>query len=143
MPVGNQTKLLCWHAEMKRNLLRYPRARKGLAAALAGICLAVAPFAHAQQAKTGGSPLDTLMSTKLWADVPEAKDFVRETRPPPDSLAYQPVNGTDPERPKLKSKVELEAMESELERAASRHDRNAGKRVGIKKSVSVKTVKRE
>ena len=83
------------------------------------------------------------MHTKIWADVPEAKDFVRETRPPPDSLAYQPVTGTDPERPKLRSKVELEALESELERAASHNGRNAGKRVGMKKSVSAKTVKRE
>ena len=128
MPVGNQTKLLCWHAEMKRNLLRYHHARKGLAAALAGICLAVAPFAHAQQAKTGGSPLDTLMSTKLWADVPEAKDFVRETRPPPDSLAYQPVTGTDPERPKPRSKAELQALEGELEKAGAQTERNARKR---------------
>jgi hypothetical protein len=133
VPVGNQTKLLCWHAEMKRNLLRYPRARKGLAA---GICLAVAPFAHAQQAKTGGSPLDTLMSTKLWADVPEAKDFVRETRPPPDSLAYQPVTGTDPERPKPRSKAELQALEGELEKAGAQNERNARKRLGIKKAAS-------
>ena len=131
------------HAEMKRNRLLRRCARPLTRAALAGICLGFDPLAHAQEAKAGGSPLDTLMHTKIWADVPEAKDFVRETRPPPGSLAYQPVNGTDPERPKLKSKVELEAMESELERAASQNDRNAGKRLGIKKSVSVKTVKHE
>jgi hypothetical protein len=83
------------------------------------------------------------MHTKIWADVPEAKDFVRETRPPPDSLAYQPVTGTDPERPKLRSKAELEALASELERGAAHNDRKAGKRAGIKKPVSVKTVKRE
>jgi hypothetical protein len=83
------------------------------------------------------------MHTKIWADVPEPKDFVRETRPPPDSLAYRPVTGTDPARPKLRSKVELEALESELERAASHNERNAGKRTGIKKSVSAKTVIRE
>ncbi len=83
------------------------------------------------------------MHTKIWADIPEAKDFVRETRPPPDSLAYQPVTGTDPERPKLRSKVELEALKNELERAAARNDRNAGTRMGVKKSVSVKTGKRE
>jgi hypothetical protein len=111
--------------------------------ALAGMCLGFGPLAHAQEAKAGGSPLDTLMHTKIWADVPEAKDFVRETRPLPDSLAYQPVTGTDPERPKLRSKAELEALENELERAASHNDRRAGKRAGIKKSVSVKTVKRE
>ncbi len=128
---------------MKRNRLLHLYARAATLAALAGICLGFGPLVHAQKAKAGGSPLDTLMHTKIWADVPEAKDFVRETRPPPDSLAYQPVTGTDPERPKIRSKVELEALESELERAASHNDRKAGKHVGIKKSVSVKTVKRE
>ena len=112
-------------------------------AALAGICLGFGALAHAQEAKPGGSPLDTLMHTKIWADVPEAKDFVRETQPPPDSLAYQPVTGTDPERPKLRSKAELEDLESELEGAAARNDRKAGKRAGIKKPVAVKSVKRE
>jgi hypothetical protein len=128
---------------MKRNRLLYICARPAPLAALAAICLGFCPLAHAQEAKGGGSPLDTLMHTKIWADVPEAKDFVRATRPPPDSLAYQPVTGTDPERPKLRSKAELKALESELERAATHNDRKAGKRAGIKKSVSVKTVKRE
>jgi len=128
---------------MQRNRLLYLYARPVTLVALAGIGFGFGPLVHAQEAKPGGSPLDTLMHTKIWADVPEAKDFVRETRPPLDSLAYQPVTGTNPERPKLRSKVELEALQSELERAASHHDRNAGKRVGIKKSVSVKTVKRE
>ncbi len=128
---------------MNRNRLLHSYQRPLVLMALAGICLGFGPLVHAQEAKPGGSPLDTLMHTKIWADVPEAKDFVRETRPPPDSLAYRPVTGTDPERPKLRSKVELESLESELERAASHNDRNAGKRVGNKKSVSVKRVKHE
>ena len=128
---------------MKRNLLLHLCARPVTLVALAGICLGFGPLVHAQEAKPGGSPLDTLMHTKIWADVPEAKDFVRDTRPPPDSLAYQPVTGTDPERPKLRSKTELEALESELERAAAHNDKKAGKHAGIKKPVAVKTVKRE
>ncbi|MGH6869355.1 MAG: hypothetical protein ACREDA_10925, partial [Methylocella sp.] len=104
---------------MKRNRLLYVSARPATLVALAGICLGFGPVVHAQEAKAGGSPLDTLMHTKIWADVPEAKDFVRETRPPPASLAYQPVTGTDPERPKLRSKVKLEVLESELARAAA------------------------
>jgi hypothetical protein len=128
---------------MKRNRLVRRCARPLTRAALAGICLGLHSLAQAQEAKTGGSPLDTLMHTKIWADVPEAKDFVRETRPPPDGLAYQPVTGTDPERPKLRSKAELEALESELTRGLSHNDRQAGKRAVVKKSVSVKTVKRE
>ena len=128
---------------MKRNWLLCLYARAVTLVAFAGICLGFGPITHAQEAKAGGSPLDTLMHTKIWADVPEAKDFVRETRPPPDSLAYQPVTGTDPERPKLRSKAELEALESELTRAATHNDRRAGKRMGVKKSASVKTVKHE
>jgi hypothetical protein len=128
---------------MKRNRLLPLYARPVTLAALAGICLGYGPPVRAQEAKPGGSPLDTVMHTKIWADVPEAKDFVRETRPPPDSLAYQPVTGTDPERPKLRSRAELEALESELTRGLSHNDRQAGKRAVVKKSVSVKTVKRE
>ncbi len=143
MPLGNQTKLQSWHAEMNRNRLLRLCARPVAQVALAAICLGFGPFAHAQEAQPGGSPLDTLMHTKIWADVPEAKDFVRETRPPPDSLAYQPTTGTDPERPKLRSKAELEALESELTRAAAHNDRKAGKHAGIKKSVALKTVKHE
>jgi len=128
---------------MKRHRLLHLYAPPVTLVVLAGMCLGFDPLAHAQEVKAAGSPLDTLMHTKIWADVPEARDFVRETRPLPDSLAYQPVTGTDPERPKLRSKAELEALENELERAASHNDRRAGKRADIKKSVSVKTVKRE
>ncbi|VFU08940.1 conserved protein of unknown function [Methylocella tundrae] len=64
-----------------------------------------------------GSPLDTLMKTRLWADVPEAKDFVRQSRPPQDTLDYRPTTGTDPERPKPRTKAELDALQSELESA--------------------------
>ena len=128
---------------MNQDRLLHHYARPATLVALAAVCLNFGPDVHAQEAKVGGSPLDTLMHTKIWADVPEAKDFVRDTRPPPDSLAYQPVTGTDPERPKLRSKAELEDLASELERAAAHNDRKAGKHAGIKKSVAVKTVKRE
>ena len=128
---------------MKRNRLLHLYARPVPLAALAGICLGSGPPVHAQQAKPGGSPLDTVMHTKIWADVPEAKDFMRETRLPPDSLTYQPVTGTDPGRPKLRSKAELEALANELEGAVSHNESKAGKRAGIKKSASAKTGKRE
>ena len=62
---------------MKRNLLLHVYARPVTLVALAAICLGFGPLVHAQEAKPGGSPLDTLMHTKIWADVPEAKDFVR------------------------------------------------------------------
>lgn len=72
-----------------------------------------------------GSPLDTLMQTRLWADVPEAKDFVRQARPPQDSLDYQPTTGTEPARPKPRTKAELDALKSELESAARLNDARA------------------
>ncbi|MGH6836215.1 MAG: hypothetical protein ACREC9_11840 [Methylocella sp.] len=128
---------------MKLNRLLHLFTRPLPLLALAGVCLNFGLPVHAQEAKPGGSPLDTLMHTKIWADVPEAKEFVRETRPPPDSLAYQPLTGTDPERPKLRSEAELEVLKSELTRAAARNDRKAGKHVRVKKSVAVKTVTRE
>ncbi len=73
-----------------------------------------------------GSPLDTLLNTKLWADVPEAKDFVRESRPPADTLDYQPTTGTDPDRPKPRTKAELDALRKELEGAARRNEALGG-----------------
>src|SRR6266576_3888460 len=105
MPRGNKNKV---------PVLARQNETKPAPSPLRAAC-ASGPPVHAQQAKPGGSPLDTLMHTKIWADVPEAKDFVRETRPPPDSLVYQPVTGTDPDRPKLRSKAELEALANELE----------------------------
>jgi hypothetical protein len=76
-----------------------------------------APAAKASPKKTGGTPWDTIKNTRLWADVPEAKDFVRQTRPPADKLDYQPTTGTDPQRPKLRTKAELDALQTELEGA--------------------------
>jgi len=73
-----------------------------------------------------GSPLDTLMHTRIWADVPEARDFVRENRPAEADLEYQPLTGTDPERPKVKTKAEIEALQAELEGAGARNEKRAG-----------------
>lgn len=75
-----------------------------------------------------GSPLDTLMNTKLFADVPEAKDFVRATRPPAQSLEFKPTTGTDPARPKPRTGPELDALRSELEGAARKNAARAGLR---------------
>lgn len=68
-----------------------------------------------------GSPLDTLLSTRLWADVPEAKDFVRQNRPSMDSLEFKPTAGTDPQRPKPRTKTELDALRAELETAGQQN----------------------
>jgi hypothetical protein len=102
------------------------------------ICLGLAFLVAAQDAKAGGSPLDTILSTHLFADVPEAKDFVRESRPPPEALDYQPVTGPDREGPKLRNKDELKALQNELESAATQNEEIARKRLGFKKPAPVK-----
>jgi len=74
----------------------------------------------------GGTPLDVILNTRLWTDVPEAQDFVKATRPPEGTLEYQPTTGTDPVRPKLRTPAELKAMEDELERTGAAAERAAG-----------------
>ena len=108
------------------------------AVAKAGLCLWLClTLSHSpalsQPAQSGGSPLDTIMNTKIWADVPEAKDFVRDSRPPADSLSYQPLNGVDPERPKPRSKAELQALQGELEQAGLHNQARAGQKPAVKK----------
>ncbi|MCI0598625.1 MAG: hypothetical protein L0Y60_03730 [Beijerinckiaceae bacterium] len=112
-------------------------------AALALICLGLAVFVASRGAMADGSPLDTLLSTKIFADVPEAKDFVRESRPPPESLAYQPVTGSDREGPNPRSQAELKALENELHNAAVHNVSRAEKRLGYKKPSVAKSAKRE
>jgi hypothetical protein len=76
----------------------------------------------------GGTPLDVILNTRLWTDVPEAKEFVKATRPPEDTLEYQPTAGKDVLRPKPRTPEELKAMEDELERAGVAAERAAGVR---------------
>jgi hypothetical protein len=87
----------------------------------------VAPAA-AQQIKkhnTYGTPLDTLKSTRFKTDVPEAEDFVKETRPDKSSLNYTPLTGVDPERPKPRDAKGVEALQAELEKAGARNEQHA------------------
>lgn len=131
---------------MKGNELRATPQRMALPAACLGFCLGfclgAGSDALAQDArKTGGSPLDTLMRTRLWADVPEAKDFVRQTRPSTDQLDYQPTRGTDPERPKVRTGAELEALQRELERAGARHETKAEPRTRSSSRLSPKATR--
>jgi hypothetical protein len=74
----------------------------------------------------GGTPLDVILNTRFWTDVPEAKDFVKESRPPEATLHFQTTGGKDIARPKLRTSHELKAMEDELERAGAAADRAAG-----------------
>ncbi len=66
------------------------------------------------------------MQTRIWADTPEPKDFVKDHRPPASRLNYQPLTGSDPERPKLRTPAELKDLETELEAARVKADKKAG-----------------
>ena len=68
-----------------------------------------------------GSPLDTIMSTHLWTDVPKAEDFVRDTRPAAKDLDYAPLTGKDPERPKPRDAANIMALQAELEEDGARN----------------------
>lgn len=70
-----------------------------------------------------GSPLDTLMSTRLWTDVPPAQGFVRETHPNTKDLDYTPLTGTDPERPKPRDAANVKALQAELERDGAQNEK--------------------
>jgi hypothetical protein len=85
------------------------------------------PAARPPKPYGGGTPLDTIVNQRFWTDVPEAKDFVRESRPDASTLKYQPTTGTDPERPKPRTPKELEALQSELEKATEHNERSAGR----------------
>ncbi|WP_139223604.1 hypothetical protein [Methylocapsa palsarum] len=109
--------------------LRNSQRRTMVRAAALGLFLGSGFCAFAQSPpKPPDSPLDTIMKTRLWADVPEAKDFVRQTRPPSDALEYQPTHGVAPERPALRTKSELEAMQAELEGTRSHNQAKASQR---------------
>ncbi|REF84215.1 hypothetical protein DES32_3062 [Methylovirgula ligni] len=105
--------------------------------------LTLAPAA-AQQAQPapkhpygGGTPLDVVMHTKLWTDVPEMRDFVKAARPPEKSLDYIPTAiGTEPKRPPLRSSAQLQQMEDELENAGVRNETAAGVRTRHFQAVS-------
>ena len=71
------------------------------------------------------SPWETLMSSHLWSDVGPARDFVRESRPDPKSLEYQPLTGTDPQRAKPRDAANIQALQAELERDRVTNNRKA------------------
>jgi hypothetical protein len=93
-------------------------------ALIAVAALVVARPAVAQKIhNTYGSPLDTIMNSHLTTDVPEAKDFVKETSPDPKDLKYTPLTGPetekDPERPKPRDPKGVAALRAELESAGA------------------------
>lgn len=83
----------------------------------------------------GGSPLDVLMHTKLWEDVPEAKGFVKDNRPPLDALQYQPTqdratltDGPPAPHPQILNGNQLQSLQGELEHAGANNEKAAGKK---------------
>ena len=74
------------------------------------------------------SPLATIMQFRLHADVPEAQDFVRETRPNTKDLKYTPLQsqlGPEPERPKLRDAAGIDALKTEMEDSIAHNEARA------------------
>jgi len=81
----------------------------------------------------GGSPLDVIMHSKLWEDVPEAKGFVKDSRPSADSLQYQPTqdretltDGPPAPHPQILNGKELQSLQGELAHAGAKNEKAAG-----------------
>jgi hypothetical protein len=88
--------------------------------AILATCMLLGSAAGLRAQATGtvsGSPLDTIMSTRFWTDVPEAKGFVQRTRPDPETLDYRTPYATEDARPRPRSATEVEALTRELESA--------------------------
>ena len=75
-----------------------------------------------------GSPLGTIMSSHLWTEVPQAQDFVRDSRPAPKALDYTPLTsqlGKDPDRPKPRDAANVLALQAELEQSITNNGARA------------------
>jgi hypothetical protein len=85
----------------------------------------------------GGTPLDVIMHSKLWTDVPRMPDFVRAARPPEKSLNYiSTAIEKQPKRPPLRNSSQIQQMEDELETAGARNEAAAGMRTRHFQAVS-------
>jgi hypothetical protein len=89
----------------------------------------------------GGTPIDVIVNNKMWETPPEPKEFVLQNRRPVDELNYEPTVGIDPERPKTRSKDELNGLKSELDDAASHNLQavNGKKKAGSPPAKKAKT----
>ena len=98
-----------------------------------GLSTTAASSAAAQQAPTpakhkpkpNGSPLDTIMSSHLWTSVPQARDFVRDSRPAHKDMTYTPLTsqlGKDPDRPKPRDPANVLALQAELEQSIAHNN---------------------
>ena len=103
--------------------------RQRAAAGAALLCLLIPAAGNSAWAQkihnTYGSPLDTIKNTHLTTTVPEAKDFVRQTRPDAGKLDYTPLTGVAPERPKPLDTKGIAALQAELEGAGAKNETKA------------------
>lgn len=75
------------------------------------------------------SPLATIMQFRLHADVPEAQDFVKETRPDKKTLKYTPLQsqlGPDPVRPTPRDAAGIDDLKAEMEAAIAHNEARVG-----------------
>ena len=69
----------------------------------------IAP-ARAEGFKLGEDPASVILKWRPTTPDPEVKDFVKASRPADDQLKYNSLNAPKQERPKLKTKDEMNAM---------------------------------
>ena len=77
----------------------------------------------------GGTPLDVLMHTKLWEDVPEAKDFVKESGRRTTRCNISRRKATTRKARSSSSPISSNSMQDELEHAGALAERSAGVRI--------------
>ena len=105
------------------------RPKKALWRTIALLFLSLGAPARAQEPTTGGELVGkALDALKLREAPPPPADFVRESRPDPGAVDYQPFTGAarDPDR-KKKTPVELQATTDDLEAALARNRKAAAR----------------
>lgn len=75
----------------------------------------------------GTETTDLMTSLGLWTNVPEAKEFVRRTRPASETLDFRSPYATDLRRPPARDPAGVQSLERNLERAGARNRSLAGK----------------
>jgi hypothetical protein len=106
-----------------------PRPRPAAIARALACALCAMVFSAAALAQSA-TPVDSLSKAlKLKPDEPTPKDFVRQSRPPAETLRYVPINTPRADPPKsVMSPDEVRKMEADLDRVRTRHDAISGRK---------------
>ena len=111
------------------------RARRCAGFALCGLALACAPDVAGAQTPPhpplGETPFEVMLRWRPKAETPEPPDFVRASRPAPESMHYAPLTGPSPSGPARRSPEDLQRLKARLDSAASRNRARAARDFAI------------